>query len=70
MNVRDRLPPGVQADAHAAATQRLAKDGTVVPISLTSTELLDADGHIYALATTERTQPQLHVHAATEVRHG
>jgi two-component system CheB/CheR fusion protein len=70
MNVRDRLPPGMQADTLAPMTQRLAKDGTLITISLTSTELLDAAGHIYALATTERTQPNLPAHATNEARHG
>ena len=62
MNVRDLLPPG---PADPAAPQRLTKDGKLLRISLTSTELLDADGHIYALATTERIQ-----HTTNEARHG
>jgi two-component system CheB/CheR fusion protein len=70
MNVRERLPPGMQDTTLAPITQRLAKDGSLVTISLTSTELLDASGHIYALATTERPQPDLHVHATNEAPHG
>nr|WP_315186766.1 chemotaxis protein CheB [uncultured Albidiferax sp.] len=63
MNVRDLLPPGTP---DPAAPQRLTKDGKLLSISLASTELLDADGQVYALATTERIQ-----HTTTnEVRHG
>jgi two-component system, chemotaxis family, CheB/CheR fusion protein len=35
-------------------TQRLAKDGRLIPIFLTSTTLLNDQGHAYAIATTER----------------
>ena len=35
-------------------TQRLAKDGTVLNVSLTSTALIDESGDVYAIATTER----------------
>ncbi|MBC7683547.1 MAG: PAS domain-containing protein [Ferruginibacter sp.] len=66
MNLRDRLPPGVLAQTTDPTTQRLAKDGSLVTISLTTTELLDAAGHMYAVATTERIQP----FATNEVRHG
>ena len=66
MNVRDRIPPGVPAQTSDSTTQRLAKDGSVVSISLTTTELTNAAGHIYAIATTERSQPL----ATNEARHG
>lgn len=66
MNLRDRLPPGVPIHSADPTTQRLAKDGSRVTIFLTTTELLDAAGRIYAFATTERTLP----FATNEVRHG
>ncbi|MEO6852878.1 MAG: CheR family methyltransferase, partial [Rhodoferax sp.] len=66
MNARDRLPPGVPAQTTDPTTQRLTKDGQVLTITLTSTELLDAAGHIYAVATTERTQ----THATSKAPHG
>ena len=66
MNARDRLPPGVPAQTPDPITQRLTKDGQRLTITLTSTELLDAAGDIYAIATTERT-----LHEATnEANHG
>jgi two-component system, chemotaxis family, CheB/CheR fusion protein len=37
-------------------TQRLAKDGSVKDVSLTSTALLNDLGHMYAIATTERAK--------------
>ena len=37
-------------------TQRLAKDGSVIEVSLTSTALLNASGQVYAIATTERAK--------------
>lgn len=65
MNVRDLLPPG--SPAHATTTpQRQTKDGRLLDIFLTSTELLDAAGQMYALATTERIQPK----STNEARHG
>ena len=66
MNVRDRLPAGVQAQTPGSVTQRLAKDGNLLTISITTTELLDATGHVYALATTERSQNT----PPTETPHG
>ena len=67
MNVRDRIPKELQKDALAKVhrislaetlepyqTQRLAKDGTVKEVSLTSTALINETGRIYAIATTER----------------
>nr|WP_315243104.1 chemotaxis protein CheB [uncultured Albidiferax sp.] len=67
VNIRDLLPPGPQ---DYAAPQRRTKDGQLLTISLTSTELLDADGQIYAHATTERPQPHLPIDATNEARHG
>ena len=67
MKVSDRIPEDLRARAikviHRLAksqvlkpyrTQRLAKDGTVREVWLTSTALVDAAGKIYAIATTER----------------
>jgi two-component system CheB/CheR fusion protein len=69
MNVRDRIPMGNREDALAKLhqlsvaeilepyrTQRIAKDGTVMEISITSTALVNEAGHMYAIATTERTR--------------
>jgi two-component system, chemotaxis family, CheB/CheR fusion protein len=67
MNVRDRIPKALQESALAKVrqlsqaeilepdeTRRLAKDGTVKEVSLTSTALINASGNVYAIATTER----------------
>jgi two-component system CheB/CheR fusion protein len=67
MNVRDRIPEELQeealADIHQLSqteilepyrTQRIAKDGTVVEVWMTSLALLDEAGHMYAFATTEQ----------------
>jgi PAS domain S-box len=67
MNVRDRIPEELQEEALAEIhqlsqteilepyrTQRIAKDGTVVEVWMTSLALLDEAGHMYAFATTER----------------
>ncbi len=67
MNVRDRIPAAQRDGALAKvrqlsqaqtlepyATQRLAKDGSVLDVSLTSTALVDGAGQMYAIATTER----------------
>jgi two-component system, chemotaxis family, CheB/CheR fusion protein len=69
MNVRDRIPKALQKEALAdvqrlsqagaletSQTQRLAKDGTVVEVSLISTALINASGNVYAIATTERSK--------------
>jgi len=37
-------------------TQRIAKNGGVVEVSVTATALVDKDGRIYAIATTEREE--------------
>jgi two-component system CheB/CheR fusion protein len=67
MNVSCRIPQSRKADALKVSrqlasfqvlepyrTQRLAKDGSVVEIWLTSTALVNEAGEIYATATTER----------------
>jgi two-component system, chemotaxis family, CheB/CheR fusion protein len=69
MNVRDRIPKALQESALAKVhqlsqaqmlepyqTQRLAKDGTVLEVSLTSTALLNEANKMYAIATTERAK--------------
>ena len=72
MNVRERIPSANQRSAMARvhqlsqaqalepyATQRLTKDGRVLEVSLTSTALVNAQGQMYAIATTERTSDPL-----------
>jgi len=67
MNVRDRIPPALQATALEQVqqlsqaktlapfrTRRLARDGRVLDVDLTATALLDEAGKVYAIATTER----------------
>ncbi|MDO8771573.1 MAG: CheR family methyltransferase, partial [Burkholderiaceae bacterium] len=67
MNVRDRIPPALQEKTLDSVpplnqaetlepypTQRLAKDGTIIDVSLTSTALFNESGQMYAIATTER----------------
>ena len=69
MNVRDRIPKALQESALAKVhqlsqaetlepyqTQRLAKDGSVKEVSLTSTALVNETGQMYAISTTERTK--------------
>ena len=69
MNVRDRIPKGLRKGAivmlhHLSQaqviepyrTQRLAKDGTSVAVSIISTALVNEDGDVYAIATTERAE--------------
>ncbi|WP_245213681.1 chemotaxis protein CheB [Rhodoferax sp. AJA081-3] len=52
---RDRVHQLSQAETlEPYATQRLTKDGQVVEVSLTSTALVNAEGLMYAIATTER----------------
>ena len=71
MNVRDRIPKALQESALAKVhqlsqaeilepyqTQRLAKDGSVKEVSLTSTALINESGNMYAIATTERLKQQ------------
>ncbi len=72
MNVLDRIPKPLREEAlarlHQLAlgqwlapyqTERLAKDGTVVAVSLTSTTLVNESGRIYGVATTERSGDKL-----------
>jgi two-component system CheB/CheR fusion protein len=67
MNVRDRIPGRLRKEAlirvHQLSqadilepyrTQRISKDGTVVDIWLIATALVNENGEIYAIATTER----------------
>jgi two-component system CheB/CheR fusion protein len=37
-------------------TQRIAKDGNVLDVWLTATALVNEDGQVYAIATTERAR--------------
>jgi two-component system CheB/CheR fusion protein len=66
-NLRDRLPEHIRteelstvrllsagAELRLHGTERFARDGSIVPISLTASALLDAEGRMYAIATTER----------------
>jgi two-component system CheB/CheR fusion protein len=67
MNVRQRIPEALREKALATLkqlsqsevlepyrTQRLDKQGALLPVSVISTALLDEAGEIYAIATTER----------------
>ena len=67
MNTRDRIPKELRDAAlqrvhelsqskvlEPCLTRRIAKDGSVLEISLISTALVDATGQMYAIATTER----------------
>jgi two-component system CheB/CheR fusion protein len=67
LKVRDRTPPGLQAEELEKvlrlgraevllpwSTQRLTRQGAVVEITLVATALLDEAGRMYAVATTER----------------
>jgi two-component system, chemotaxis family, CheB/CheR fusion protein len=69
MNVRERIPDALQESelakvqqlSHAEIlepyqTQRLAKDGSLKEVSLTSTALINESGDTYAIATTERAK--------------
>ena len=69
MNVRERIPNANHNSAMARvhqlsqaqtlepyATQRLTKDGRVLEVSLTSTALVNEQGQMYAIATTERSK--------------
>jgi len=66
-NLRDRLPEPIRTeelstvrrlsagpDLRLHGTERFARDGSIVAITLTASALLDAEGRIYAIATTER----------------
>jgi two-component system CheB/CheR fusion protein len=67
MNVRDRIPPGLREAAletlrrlsraeilEPYRTQRIAKNGAVLGVSMISTPLVNDAGEVYAIATTER----------------
>jgi two-component system CheB/CheR fusion protein len=69
MNVRERIPENLRKDALAKVvqlskakilephlTQRIAKDGAIVEVSIISTALVNETGEIYAIATTERAK--------------
>ena len=69
MNVRDRIPAGLHQQAleqvfqlsqaetlEPYQTQRVAKDGSIKEVSLTSTALVNASGLMYAISTTERAK--------------
>ncbi|MDD5037208.1 MAG: chemotaxis protein CheB [Methylococcaceae bacterium] len=66
-NIAEMIPEGLRAEANEAmrrlsrtellspyATQRIAKDGSLVPIWLSATALVNEVGEVYAIATTER----------------
>ncbi|MBL8414981.1 MAG: PAS domain-containing protein [Propionivibrio sp.] len=67
MNVRDLIPPDLRKDALATIlqlgraeilapyrTQRITKDGAQIDVWMTATALLNEDGEMYAIATSER----------------
>ena len=67
MNVRDRIPEGLREEALAKVhqlsqaeilesyhTKRITKDGSIVEVSMVSTDLVNEAGQMYAIATTER----------------
>ena len=69
MNVRDRIPEELRKEALAKVqqlsqseilephlTRRIAKDGSIVEVSIISTALLNKAGQMYAIATTERAR--------------
>ena len=69
MNVRDRIPRELHqkelAQVHQLSqeevlepyrTRRIAKDGSVMEVSMTSTALVNETGQMYAIATTERAR--------------
>ncbi|MBE3117646.1 MAG: PAS domain-containing protein [Candidatus Atribacteria bacterium] len=81
MNVRDRIPKNHNTNELAVIhrlaqsrvlkpyrTQRIAKDGTVVEVWMTSTALVNEAGQMYAIATTERAEA-LKIDPIMEVHH-
>ena len=69
MNVRHRIPLALQEKALVSVhqlsqaetlepyqTQRIAKDGSIKEVWLTSTALFNESGQMYAIATTERSK--------------
>jgi two-component system CheB/CheR fusion protein len=80
MNVRDRIPREIQEKALVQVhqldqaktlepyqTRRIAKDGTVIDVWLTSTALVNEAGQMYAIATTERGKESTLAAASPEV---
>ncbi len=74
MNARDRIPEELQKEALAMLhqlsqaailepylTQRIAKDGSIVEVSIISTALVNEAGQMYAVATTERVREKKEV---------
>lgn len=81
MNVRSRIPAALQQESLASVhrlshaetlepyqTQRIAKDGSIKEVSLTSTALVNTSGQMYAIATTERALTA-RTKQPTEARH-
>ena len=71
MNAADMIPAGLRAEALAMIrqlsraeilapyrSQRIAKDGRIVEVSMTSSALLNTAGVMYAIATTERAREE------------
>ena len=69
MNIRDFIPDGLQEESLAKIeqlsragtlksyrTQRLAKDGTIMNVWMTSSALVNEAGQMYAIATTGRAK--------------
>jgi len=69
MNVRDRIPPELREKESTLVhhlsheeilqpyrTRRVAKDGSIIEVSMTSTALVNETGQMYAIATTERAR--------------
>ena len=67
MNVRERIPKDIAdsdpdivhqlslaPEMEPLRTRRLAKDGSVLPVSVTATALLNESGQVYAVTTIER----------------
>jgi two-component system CheB/CheR fusion protein len=74
MNVRERIPVALRDDALATLaslsraevlqpykTQRLTIDNRVLDVSIISTALIDANGNMYGIATTERAKSPVSV---------
>jgi len=71
MNASDRIPPDLRGESadivsrlHKGETlmphktERLTKEGKLIPVSITSSALQSETGEIYAIATTERALGQ------------
>jgi two-component system CheB/CheR fusion protein len=69
MNVRERVPEKLRKQAQVKVhqlsrseilkpyiTERIAKDGSIVKVSIISTALMNEAGQMYAVATTERAR--------------